>query len=186
VLNSKHYGVPQSRERTIFIGVRKDLDIPKNDLDIPDITYPKPFDYIVTALEACKDVVNTEQDIKDSLHADGVVKNYVLQMKEGESGDMYAPNGYFGLQRIRRDKPCPTIWARQGSKGACLIHWEEDRELTVPELVRLMSFPDDYYLGEKYGKKCERLGRAVPPLFMKAIATHVYETILKNISNETK
>jgi site-specific DNA-cytosine methylase len=43
-----------------------------------------------------------------------------------------------------------------------------------------MSFPDDYYLGEKYTQKTERLGRAVPPLLMKSIANHVYETILKN------
>jgi len=34
-------------------------------------------------------------------------------------------------------------------------------------------------LGEKYQNRVERLGRAVPPLMMKAIANHVYETILK-------
>ena len=43
----------------------------------------------------------------------------------------------------------------------------------------LSAFPSDYYLGEKYEKKCERLGRAVPPLLMKGIAEHVYNTILK-------
>jgi DNA (cytosine-5)-methyltransferase 1 len=35
VLNAKNFGVPQSRERTIFIGVRKDIK--------KEITYPKPF-----------------------------------------------------------------------------------------------------------------------------------------------
>jgi DNA (cytosine-5)-methyltransferase 1 len=44
-----------------------------------------------------------------------------------------------------------------------------------------MSFPDDYYLGDKYTKKTERLGRAVPPLMMKAVAEHIYETILSKI-----
>jgi len=173
VLNAKNYGVPQSRERTIFIGVRKDIK--------KIITYPKPFEYILSAEEACYGVINSEKDILDATHKDGVVKGYVLQMKEGESGDKYAPSGYFGLQRINRKEPCPTICQRQGNKGACLIHWEENRELTVPELIRLMSFPDDYYLGEKYTHKTERLGRAVPPLMMRAIAQHVYETILKQI-----
>lgn len=170
VLNAANYGVPQARERVIFIGVRNDID--------KIITYPKPFNYIINAIDVLKDVINTEQDIKDATHKDGIVKSYILQMKEGESGDKYAPSGYFGLQRIFRNKPSPTICQRQGNKGACLIHWEENRELSVPELIRLMSFPDDYYLGEKYTQKTERLGRAVPPLLMKAIAEHIYKTIL--------
>jgi len=173
VLNAKNFGVPQSRERTIFIGVRRDIK--------KEITYPKSLNYIISAKEGCEGVFNTTKDILDASHKDGIVKNYILQMKEGESGNQYAPNGYFGLQRIKRDYPSPTICQRQGNKGACLIHWEEHRELTVPELIRLMSFPDDYYLGEKYTQKTERLGRAVPPLLMKSIANHVYETILKDL-----
>jgi len=42
-----------------------------------------------------------------------------------------------------------------------------------------MGFSDDYYLGEDYKNKIERLGRAVPPLLMKAIAENIYNTILK-------
>lgn len=172
VLNAKNFGVPQSRERTIFIGVRKDIK--------KEITYPKAFNYLVSSLDGCEGVINTPKDILEASHKDGIVKSYVVQLKEGESGNQYAPSGYFGLQRIKRDTPSPTICQRQGNKGACLIHWEEHRELTVPELIRLMSFPDDYYLGDKYTQKTERLGRAVPPLLMKSIANHVYETILKS------
>jgi len=173
VLNAKDYGVPQSRERTIIVGVRKDIKA--------KITYPKPFGYVINLRDALDGVVNTEKDILDATYKDGVVKNYLVQMKEGETGDMYAKNGYFGLQRVSRDKPCPTIRARQGNKGACLCHWEENRELSIPELVRVMSFPEDFYLGDKYPKKAERLGRAVPPLMMKAIAEHIYNTILSKI-----
>lgn len=177
VLNAMYYGVPQSRERTIFIGVRNDFNIP--------ITYPKKFDYIVTTKEAFEGIEHTNEEILEATHKDGKVKSILVQMKEGESGDMYIENkkSYFGLVRIRRDKPSPTVCQRQGNKGACLTHWEENRELTIKELVRVMSFPEDYYLGEKYKDKCERLGRAVPPLLMKAIASHVYETILKPINN---
>jgi DNA (cytosine-5)-methyltransferase 1 len=45
-----------------------------------------------------------------------------------------------------------------------------------------MSFPEDYYLGDKYSKKAERLGRAVPPLMMKALAEHIYNNILSKIN----
>jgi len=171
VLNAKNYGVPQSRERTIFIGIRKDIN--------KKITYPKNLKKVISSYDACVDVKNTIKDIKDSTHNNGIVKDYVYKLKEGESGDKYAPNGYYGLQRIVRNKPSPTICQRQGNKGACLIHWNENRELTVPELIRLMSFPDDYYVGEKYTHKTERLGRSVPPLMMYAIAKHIYKNILK-------
>ncbi len=176
VLNAQNFGVPQSRERTIFIGVRNDFDIP--------ITFPKKFDYLVTTREAFADLLHSEAEIAEATHRDGKVKSIVTQMKEGESGDMYMEKRtYFGLKRVFSDRPSWTICQRQGNKGACVLHWEEDRELTIKELIRVMSFPDDYYLGEKYKDKCERLGRAVPPLLMKAIANHVYETILKPIKS---
>jgi DNA (cytosine-5)-methyltransferase 1 len=176
VLNAKDYGVPQSRERTIFIGVRNDID--------KQITFPinKDLSCFVTAKDATEDIVNTDSEIKESTHSEGKVKEYVKMLKEGECGNKYAPSGYHGLVRIKRNLPSPTICARQGNKGACLIHWEEDRELTISELKRLSSFPDDYYLGEKYTQKTERIGRAVPPLMMKAIAEHIYKTILSQIN----
>lgn len=172
VLNAANYGVPQARERVIFIGLRNDLQ--------GTITYPKPFDYVISAYEATKDVNNSQQDIKDaSFNETTQAYNYLKMMKEGQSMSDYHPKGSgFGMTRIYKHKPSPTILQRQGNK-ASLCHWEEDRELSVPELIRLMSFPDDYYLGEKYTQKTERLGRAVPPLLMKAIASHVYETLLK-------
>lgn len=171
VLNAANYGVPQARERVIFIGVRNDID--------KIITYPKPFDYIVSAYQATKDIINTQQDINDaSFNTTTQAYHYLKMMKQGQSMSDYHPNGSgFGMTRIYKDKPCPTILQRQGNKSS-LCHWEEDRELSVPELIRLMSFPDDYYLGEKYTQKTERLGRAVPPLLMKAIAEHIYKTIL--------
>jgi DNA (cytosine-5)-methyltransferase 1 len=177
VLNAMNYGVPQSRERTIFIGIRNDFNIP--------ITYPKKFDYLINAKDAFEGIKHEQNEIDEATYKDGKVKGILLQMSEGDSGNMYSENknSYFGLVRINRNKPCPTVCQRQGNKGACLAHWEENRELTIKELIRIMSFPEDYYLGEKYKDKCERLGRAVPPLLMKAIANHVYETILKPINN---
>ena len=53
------------------------------------------------------------------------------------------------------------------------------RKLSIPELKVISSFPSDYILTGTYSKQWERIGRAVPPLMMKAIAEHVWETILK-------
>jgi len=50
--------------------------------------------------------------------------------------------------------------------------------LSIPELKIISSFPTDYILTGSYSKQWERIGRAVPPLMMKAIAEHIYENIL--------
>lgn len=56
VLNAKHYGVPQNRDRTIFIGVRNDIKA--------NITYPKKMSELVTLGEALKDVEYIEMNRK--------------------------------------------------------------------------------------------------------------------------
>lgn len=169
VLNSKDYGVPQQRERLIIIGVRKDID--------KQITFPKKFSEIVTVRGAFEGLINPENELKESSMSEGKVKEVAYMLKQGESGEKYAKNKYFGLKRPLFDDVCFTILARQGNKSS-ILHPEETRQLTISEIKRIMSFPDDYYVGEKYVLKCERLGRAVPPLLMKEVAEHIYKTIL--------
>lgn len=52
------------------------------------------------------------------------------------------------------------------------------RKLTLGELRRLCGFPDDFTLTGTYEQRYERLGRAVPPVMMSAIATAVRDRIL--------
>jgi DNA (cytosine-5)-methyltransferase 1 len=173
VLNAKHYGVPQQRERLIFIGVRKDIDA--------QITFPKGNRDIVTIKDAFEGLVNTENELKESSMTEGKVKDVAYKLNQGESGEKYAKNKYFGLKRPILDDVCYTILARQGNKSS-ILHPIETRQLTIREIKRIMSFPDDYYVGEKYIHKTERLGRAVAPLMMKAISEHIYQTILEPLN----
>ena len=172
LVNGKDFGVPQQRERLIFIGVRNDIDI--------DITFPKGNRNIVSVRNAFDGLINPENELIESSMSEGKVKEVAYKLKQGESGEKYTKNKYFGLKRPSFDSVCYTILARQGNK-ASILHPIETRQLTISEIKRIMSFPDDYYVGEKYVDKCERLGRAVAPLMMKAISEHIYETILKKI-----
>jgi DNA (cytosine-5)-methyltransferase 1 len=172
VLNAKDYGVPQQRERLIFIGVRKDIDA--------QITFPKGNRDIVTIREAFEGLNNPENELKESSMSEGKVKEVAYQLKQGESGDKITKTKYFGLKRPIFDDVCFTILARQGNKSS-ILHPIETRQLTISEIKRIMSFPDDYYVGDKYIQKCERLGRAVAPLMMKAISEHIYQTILNKL-----
>ena len=178
LLNAKYFQVPQNRPRIIFIGVRKDLGI------LP--SHPKPQHAIIPIKEVLKDVVNTSQDIEDSKYPEHYsVMKYLKQMKPGESGSDYNEKGsYFGLIRLDWNKPANTILQSDAKHISCsAIHPVEHRKLTIPELKRISSFPDDFKLLGNYKQNWERIGRAVPPNMMKAIAKHIRYEILDKINN---
>jgi len=83
--------------------------------------------------------------------------------------------------KSHKDKPSNTI-----NTSPEIWHYSEKRTLAINEVVRLSTFPTDYYLGDKFTKKWERLGRAVPPVMMKAVASHVYNTILSKLPDKAK
>ena len=91
---------------------------------------------------------------------------------------------YLGLVRAPLDGPSPTVTAGaekvagQHSR-ASVIHPTERRKFSIAELRRICAFPDDFVLTGTYGQQWERLGRAVPPLMMRAIAEVVRDRILR-------
>ena len=66
-----------------------------------------------------------------------------------------------------------------GQTTAGAFHWNEPRKLTLGELKRIQSLPDDFHLTGKWNQRVERIGRMVPPLLLKAIADSVYEKVIK-------
>ena len=168
VLNAKHYGVPQSRPRVIFIGVRNDINKP--------ITYPKESQIFTTLKDAFQGIENDQKDLDECNIDKYAIGTELKKIKPGNSSEKY-----FSLVKQSENRYSDTLTATAGNiSAASIAHWD-DRKFSVKEAIRIMSFPDDYYLGETYQNKIERLGRAVPPLMMKAIAEHVYETILKDL-----
>ena len=166
VLNASHYAVPQARERTIFIGVRKDID--------KKITYPKRLKEVVTVEDAIKDIkadeFNTLSDLQNEIYDFQKYGESMFECGKRISRKL----GGTTRHKAHRFKPSNTI-----TTSAEVWHYQEKRTLAINELKVICGFPSDYYVGEVFSKKWERLGRAVPPLMMCAIALHVYKTILK-------
>lgn len=55
------------------------------------------------------------------------------------------------------------------------------RRLSLGELRRICGFPDDFVLTGTYEQRWERLGRAVPPVMMAAVAATIRDRILSNV-----
>lgn len=202
LLDAQWLGVPQMRKRVIFIGVRNDLGVP------PAHPTPLSYRYSVRdALPWIVNVgdnggfgkgavrsasASASATIGASPHtgngrfppslveADADISGYAI----GDEWDKIGPGGqsskYFSLTRPALDDPSGTITQRGGDNTAASVcHPTERRKFSIAELKRICAFPDDFILTGTYAQQWERLGRAVPPVMMAAIATTIRDRILQ-------
>lgn len=167
LMNAMYYGVPQSRQRTIFIGVRKDLN--------KEPVYPKPSNKVIKVKEAIGFLEESEKANRKEITP--CFLEIAKKLKVGESGSKYHPKGsFFGLIRVHPNYPCNTIIK---SAGSGLLHYKDNLKfLSVNELKVLCSFPIDWKLGNSRSDAIGRLGNAVMPKFMQHIALCIKDQIL--------
>jgi DNA (cytosine-5)-methyltransferase 1 len=58
-----------------------------------------------------------------------------------------------------------------------VTHPNEPRKFSIDELRRLSGFPADFVLTGTYSQQWERIGRAVPPPMMAALARGVLSVL---------
>lgn len=172
LLNAMHYGVPQSRERMIFIGVREDLSV--------EPCHPSGSSRTISIEESCRNVDHRTMP-PPFREFNRKVWN---KQKHGENGYLSSTGKDSGFNHVRvhPKKPCPTIpksCVFGGFSG--LTHWDEPRSLSIGELMRATSFPDNYIFLGNYEDAHNRIGNCVPPKLMYAVSKHIYENILSKI-----
>ena len=194
VVDAQWLGVPQQRRRTIFVGVREDLN--------REPVHPLPLPYQYSVQDALPWIINSTEDTKgkfpvrefnDKPH--GTItcnnRNHIIveaetdispyctgkewdNLKEGEQSKKY-----FSMIKLDRNRPSPAILASHGSRGIAFpVLPTEKRKFTISELKQICAFPDDFVLLGSYAQQWERLGNSVPPLMMKAIAEVIRDKIL--------
>ncbi|HEV2294080.1 MAG TPA: DNA cytosine methyltransferase [Tepidisphaeraceae bacterium] len=204
VLDGQWLGIPQARQRLIFVGVREDLGL--------DPVHPKPLPYNFTIRDALpwlagigtnKGVISADQPCPTILtHGNRYTQSErtaidappvepeadITRFAIGREWDVMGKPGtqstrYFQLRRPSLDQACPTITAEAGNTGAAgVTHPTERRKFSIGELKRLCGFPDDFVLTGTYRQQWERLGRAVPPVMMCHIAAAIRDGVLRRIA----
>ena len=172
VLNSADYGVPQLRKRVIFIGTIKEQEIvfPKKEVE-SYITvgealskYPKLKSGEESSFPNHIAMSHSEQMLtKMSYISDGGNRNEIPENLRPGSGDIrkyikYASN---------KPSVCVTGDMRK------IFHYEQNRALTVRELAKLQSFPDDFIFKGKRISQQQQVGNSVPPKMAEAIAQSI-------------
>jgi DNA-cytosine methyltransferase len=203
ILKSSDYGVPQNRERAIFLCSRKkkiDLPLPtvKKAITvreaIEDLAYLESNEghieqeYITEAKSEYQKFMRAKSNKlynhKASNHSSHAV--YKLSLIPPEKGKECLPKELLGKQKFNStwgrliwDKPSPTIDTRfDAASNGTNNHPFLNRSITPREAARLQSFDDSFIF---YGNKVDiraQIGNAVPPLMAKAIADKIYKSFL--------
>lgn len=176
LLNSANYGVPQKRERVIFIGLRNDID---KEIVYPTETHSKNEELgklkWVTVREAIDDLKDLPED-KELLqqiytkHSD----KFTEKIKKTEIGSSVTKKYKEAFFRCDPDKPSNTV---KENHGGVFIHYEKNRVMTPRELARLQSFPDNFQFKGSKSNMLIQLGNAVPCKLSSAIAHEIKRLI---------
>ncbi len=162
LLNAMYFGVPQSRQRMIFIGVRDDLGIEPSHpagWSVPPVTRDAIGAYILSPEEVGETRLTP------------LYTQYWHQTIPGKTLGKLKQN-----IRLHFDKPSKTLQKGEGNGG--VYHPAVCRSLCECEMARLGSFPDGFtWVGGKRNSK-NRIGNSVPPLFMRSIAQHIRSELL--------
>ena len=202
VLHAGNYGVPESRERVIFIGVRRDALNAKalKALDsefIPEEynPYPRPTHSASMHDESLLPLVTT-YDVLKNLREPEFTQD---ESQKVYSKAKYLGNGSQGQIEIKLDGLGPTIRSehhgniefRRLSYNHGGKHFNElkrgmkERRLTPRECAMIQTFPPDYqfvanggYWGGKHisaSGAYKIIGNAVPPVLAFQIATRIQD-----------
>jgi DNA (cytosine-5)-methyltransferase 1 len=173
MLDAANFGVPQHRKRLIYVGVRPDV--------AAGPSFPRPSAGLVTCGEAIGDMEGMVDDPPPPLlpwrGKSDRWSRVIGQIREGMCGSSVdGRGGFFGTSRLDRARPSCTIIKTLGPIG--VIHYGSVRRISIAELKRLCSFPDDFDLVGTYESRWARIGNSVMPLFMRALASHIRKEIL--------
>jgi len=187
VLNSANYGVPQTRERIIFIGT-KHQDI-KISFPIPTHSNKTNQKSLTSFLKDNSNLIvrrwiTAEEGIKkyenwsENPHLTHIFtqhsKKFVQKMKNTPPGKNVFEHYTDSFWRLEPNRPARTV---KENHGGVFVHYKFNRVCTPRELAALQSFDDSFLFEGSKSSILKQIGNAVPPLMSAAIAKSVKKSL---------
>jgi DNA (cytosine-5)-methyltransferase 1 len=200
LLNAADYGVPQERERFFIIGERDGAEFvfpaPTHEAEGTkgngqQLSLTEKLEPYRTAWDALGDL---EDDDDPSLQMTGKWADLLPSIPEGENYLYHTERGgglpLFGWRRrywsfllkLSKHLPSWTITAQPGS-AIGPFHWKS-RRLSVRELCRLQTFPDDVQIVGGRSSYQRQLGNAVPSALAEVLGLEVRRMLGHGVSRQ--
>ncbi|WP_426461347.1 DNA cytosine methyltransferase [Mycoplasma hafezii] len=174
LVDASKFGVPQKRERVIFIGA------PKKDSDKVDQVINMIQNYQVNEQTVFASISDLEDKPENYLPNHIFTKHtseMIEKLKNTPCGKSPMKNYSDAFRRLYYDRPSYTV---KENHGGVHVHPKLNRVLTPRELARLQSFPDDFVFCSTKSNILKQIGNAVPPLLSKRIAKMVKKVFFED------
>jgi len=154
VLNAKHFGLPQNRERIFIVGFKKNVNF----------QFPTPPQTPTRLGNILQKKVSNKYTISDKLWAGAQARK-----------QKHLDKGYgFGYSLFDRNAEyTSTISARYYKDGSEILIKQKNnnpRKLTPLEASRLQGFPDNFIIPVSDSQAYRQFGNAVPVSVIRAVA----------------
>jgi DNA (cytosine-5)-methyltransferase 1 len=182
--NTANFGVPQSRERLIFIASRDGYSVPHLQPTHSQLARGDTKHW-VTLREAIEPIAHIKHH-----HSDFPAKRleFYKLLAPGQNWRSLPPDlqreamgesfnsggGKTGFyRRLDWDRPSPTLVTRPTMKATDLCHPTKLRPLSVEEYAAIQTFPVDYKFAGNLDDQYRQIGNAVPCKFAQHIGDHL-------------
>ena len=179
VVNTADFGIPQVRNRVLFIGNRisNNIVFPTKTVDKP-ISIKEAIDKLPKLKSGEKSKIPNHISMKHSEQmlekmkyvSDGGNRNEIPELIRPKSGDV--------RKYIRYKSTEPAVCVTGDMRK--IFHYSQNRALTVRELATLQTFPLDFIFKGSTISQQQQVGNSVPPILAKEIAL----TIKKMMKND--
>lgn len=202
VLKASEHGVPQSRERVFFVGLKKTCFGEEMFFDFPEGEQTK----FISTEEALSDLPSLDNNESKYSYKTKPKNDYQKQMRKIEPEriennditvhteqtiriislvpdggnirdlpkEFYKVRNYnAAFKRMNSKMPSTTIDC--GHRN--FFHYKENRVPTVRESARIQSFPDNFVFKGSKTSQYTQVGNAVPPVLAREIAHKISELL---------
>ena len=211
LVNAADYGVPQLRQRLLFVGVRKGIGLSEcytfpcgkysgkyrtvSDAisDLPPLANNETkTEYILPPQCEYQSLVRGEGPIKDITAVDYLhnhtapnhPQSTIEKIESTKPGEPMYPR-FKQRIRLKEDAPSPTQLAGGIRPQFQFGHPSQPRGLTIRERARIQSFPDSYVFYGGIVQERVQTGNAVPPLMIYRIVQPIAKDIIRKEHRES-
>lgn len=163
VINSKDFGIPQSRERWYCIGIKNGLSVTAKDF-----VFPEKSNTSITL----DDIISQNSDPRYQITetAKKHMDFFVEQKKIKISNDSLAYEIRPSRCQFKLDGIAPTLTAKMGTGGNNVpVIINQNRKLTELECLQIMGYPKSYKIKEGY-QSYKQIGNSVVVPVITALA----------------
>jgi DNA (cytosine-5)-methyltransferase 1 len=191
VLSAADFGVPQIRRRFFLVAARdgRPFHFSAPTHGAPDRTLPlEGCDALETYRTAWDALADVAPDPSEDVAVRGKWADLLASIPEGGNYLWHTDRGggkpLFGWRRrywsfllkLAKNRPSWTIQAQPGP-AIGPFHWDS-RRLSMRELCRLQTFPDDVFIIGDRSSVQRQIGNAVPALLAEVLAREIHAQLL--------